>query len=130
MYDLCLNFRVILAYLCVGPFWVHLGVHLGSILGPFRVHFGSFWVHFGSILGPFWFYFGSILVPFWVHFGSILGLFWVHFGFWLKDAFSLQQHIVFACVEVVFRVCVEDGSIRWAVARDGVPSRFQEDGCR
>ena len=35
-----------------------------------------------------------------------------------------EQHIAFACVEVVFGFCVEDGSIRWAVARDGVPSRF------
>ena len=62
--------RVILAYMCVK---LLVRLYVGSILGPF-------WVHFGSILGPFWVHSGSILGPFWVHSGSILGPFWVHSG--------------------------------------------------
>ena len=73
-----MNLWVILAYMCVkllvrlhvchrvGSIWGPFGVHFGSILGPFWVHFG---VHLGSILGPFG-----------VHFGSILGSIWSPFG--------------------------------------------------
>ena len=58
---------------------------------------------------------------------------WSHFGSRaiLAHVISLEQHIAFGCVEVfVCSVCVDDGLFRWAVARDGAPSKSQEGGYR
>ena len=68
------KFGVILAYTCVKPL---VRLYVCQRVGLFWVHFG---VHFGSILYPFWVHFVYILCPFWVHFWSMLGPFWVHFG--------------------------------------------------
>ena len=52
----------------------------------------------------------------------------------LAQTIPLKQHIVFACVEgFVCSVCVcvwTTAHSEWAVARNGVPSKFQEGGYR